>query len=311
MILKDNDIPKSSLVLFGLYKNFELLVDLYELKKFPKILMLTGEKGLGKFTLLSHFLHSIFDKKNYDVKNKIINDKSEFHTQYISNIYPSIIYLSGEIFNNIRIENIRELKSVILKKNIIEKDRFIILDDIELFNINSLNALLKIIEEPTANNYFFLINNKTKPLIKTIFSRSIEIKVLLSEQIKKEIIKSLVKINNQEILIDINLFNLTPGNFLLFNKICGERDIDINGDYLDNLKILFDLYKKNKNINFIKMSVFLTDVYFNNIIKKKKINIEKTIQNKDFVLNNINNFILYNLNQNSLINAINNKLSYG
>ena len=311
MILKDNDIPKSSLVLFGLYKNFELLVDLYELKKFPKILMLTGEKGLGKFTLLSHFLHYIFDKKNYDVKNKTINDKSEFHTQYISNIYPSIIYLSGEIFNNIRIENIRELKSVILKKNIIEKDRFIILDDIELFNINSLNALLKIIEEPTANNYFFLINNKTKPLIKTIFSRSIEIKVLLSEQIKKEIIKSLVKINNQEILIDINLFNLTPGNFLLFNKICGERDIDINGDYLDNLKILFDLYKKNKNINFIKMSVFLTDVYFNNIIKKKKINIEKTIQNKDFVLNNINNFILYNLNQNSLINAINNKLSYG
>lgn len=311
MILKDNDIPKSSLVLFGLYKNFELLVNLYELKKFPKILMLTGEKGLGKFTLLSHFLHYIFDKKNYDVKNKTINDKSEFHTQYISNIYPSIIYLSGEIFNNIRIENIRELKSVILKKNIIEKDRFIILDDIELFNINSLNALLKIIEEPTANNYFFLINNKTKPLIKTIFSRSIEIKVLLSEQIKKEIIKSLVKINNQEILIDINLFNLTPGNFLLFNKICEERDIDINGDYLDNLKILFDLYKKNKNINFIKMSVFLTDVYFNNIIKKKKINIEKTIQNKDFVLNNINNFILYNLNQNSLINAINNKLSYG
>ena len=311
MILKDNDIPKSSLVLFGLHKNFELLVNLYELKKFPKILMLTGEKGLGKFTLLSHFLHYIFDKKNYDVKNKTINDKSEFHTQYISNIYPSIIYLSGEIFNNIRIENIRELKSVILKKNIIEKDRFIILDDIELFNINSLNALLKIIEEPTANNYFFLINNKTKPLIKTIFSRSIEIKVLLSEQIKKEIIKSLVKINNQEILIDMNLFNLTPGNFLLFNKICEERDIDINGDYLDNLKILFDLYKKNKNINFIKMSVFLTDVYFNNIIKKKKINIEKTIQNKDFVLNNINNFILYNLNQNSLINAINNKLSYG
>ena len=311
MILKDNDIPKSSLVLFGLYKNFELLVNLYELKKFPKILMLTGEKGLGKFTLLSHFLHYIFDKKNYDVKNKTINDKSEFHTQYISNIYPSIIYLSGEIFNNIRIENIRELKSVILKKNIIEKDRFIILDDIELFNINSLNALLKIIEEPTANNYFFLINNKTKPLIKTIFSRSIEIKVLLSEQIKKEIIKSLIKINNQEIFIDINLFNLTPGNFLLFNKICEERDIDINGDYLDNLKILFDLYKKNKNINFIKMSVFLTDVYFNDIIKKKKINIEKTIQNKDFVLNNINNFILYNLNQNSLINAINNKLSYG
>ena len=59
------------------------------------------------------------------------------------------------------------------------------------------------------------------------------------------------------------------------------------------------------------MSVFITDVYFNNISKKKEINIEKIIKNKNFVLTNINNFILYNLNQNSLINAINNKLSYG
>ncbi len=311
MILKENNIPKSSLVLFGLDKNFELLINLYKLKKFPKVLMLSGEKGLGKFTLVSHFLHYVFDKKSYNIKNKAIDEQSEFHLQYLSNIYPSIIYLSGQIFNNIKVDNIRELKSVISKKNIIEKDRFIILDDIELFNINSLNALLKTIEEPTVYNHFLLINNKTKPLLKTIFSRSIEVKVLLSEQIKKEITKSLIKKNNQELFINFNRFNLTPGNFLLYNKICGERDIDINGNFLDNLKILFDSYKKSKDINLIKMSVFLTDVYFNNLSEEKETSIERLTSNKDFVLNNINNFILYNLNQNSLINAINNKLSYG
>ena len=31
-----------------------------------------------------------------------------------------------------------------------------------------LNALLKIIEEPSKNNYFILINNKSKPLIETL-----------------------------------------------------------------------------------------------------------------------------------------------
>ena len=35
------------------------------------------------------------------------------------------------------------------------KPRFIIFDDVELFNNNSLNALLKIIEEPSKNNFFY------------------------------------------------------------------------------------------------------------------------------------------------------------
>ena len=61
----------------------------------------------------------------------------------------------------------------------IDKDRFIILDDIELFNLNSLNALLKIIEEPTQKNYFILINNKTRPLLETLKSRALEIKIFL------------------------------------------------------------------------------------------------------------------------------------
>ena len=39
----------------------------------------------------------------------------------------------------------------------INKERFIILDDIELFNKNSLNALLKVIEEPNKEIIFFLL----------------------------------------------------------------------------------------------------------------------------------------------------------
>ena len=57
------------------------------------------------------------------------------------------------------------------------------------------------------------------------------------------------------------------------------------------------------------MTLFLTDYYFKNLKEKKIKSIDQIIANKSFVLNNINKFVTYNLNQNSLINSINSKLS--
>ena len=303
--------PKNSLVLFGLGSKLDFLIKLYNLEKLPRVLMISGKKGVGKFTLVNHFLSYIYDKDNYDLKNKSINNKTQFYKQYLNNVFPNIIYLSGSNFKNIKIEDIRDLKSAILKTSISKKERFIILDDIEIFNINSLNALLKIIEEPSSNNYFVLINNKTKPLIETIYSRSLEIKVLLKNETRIKVIESLIKRNNLEVFIDFNSSNLTPGNFLSFNKIFEENKINVDEDFLKNLETLLNLYKKTKNINLINVILFLTDCYFYNLQEKKIDNIERVIENKSFVINNINKFILYNLNQNSLINAINIKLSNG
>jgi len=303
--------PKKSLVLFGLENKLDFLIKLYNSKKLPRVLMISGKKGIGKFTLINHFLNYIYDKDHYDLKNKSINSQTQFYKQYLNSIFSDIIYLSGDNFKNVKIDDIRDLKSKILKTNISKKERFIILDDIELFNANSLNALLKIIEEPTSKNYFVLINNKTKPLMETIYSRSLEIKILLSNETRIKVIESLIKKNDLEVFIDFNSSNLTPGNFLSFNKICEENKINVDEDFLQNLKILLNSYKKNKNINLINMILFLTDYHFYNLKEKKNDNIEKIIEDKSFVISNINKFIAYNLNQNSLINAISNKLSNG
>ena len=311
MNINEYNDPKNSLVLFGLDSKLDFLIELYNLKKLPKVLMISGKKGVGKFTLINHFLSYIYDKDNYDLKNKSINNETQFYKQYLNNIFPNIIYLSGSNFKNVKIEDIRDLKSTILKTTISKKERFIILDDIELFNTNSLNALLKIIEEPSSNNYFVLINSRTKPLIETIYSRSLEVKVLLTNETRIKVIESLIKKNNLEVFIDFNSSNLTPGNFLSFNKICEENKIDFDKNFLENLKILLNLHKKTKNINLINMILFLTDCHFYNLQEKKIYDIQKIIENKSFVISNINKFIAYNLNQNSLINAINNKLSNG
>jgi DNA polymerase-3 subunit delta' len=311
MNINEYNDPKNSLVLFGLGSKLDFLIKLYNSKKLPKVLMISGKKGVGKFTLINHFLSYIYDKGNYDLKNRSINNQTQFYKQYLNNIFSNIIYLSGDNFKNVKIEDIRDLKSTILKTTISKKERFIILDDIELFNINSLNALLKIIEEPSSNNYFVLINNRTKPLIETIYSRSLEIKILLTNETRIKVIESLIKRNNLEAFIDFNSSNLTPGNFLSFNKVFEENKINVDEDFLKNLEILLNLYKKTKNTNLINVILFLTDCHFYNLQEKKNDNIERVIENKSFVINNINKFIVYNLNQNSLINAINNKLSNG
>ena len=62
-LIHKND-PKKSSALFGLQEEFDFLIDLLNTNKLPKILMLSGKKGSGKFTLINHFLNYIFDKKN-------------------------------------------------------------------------------------------------------------------------------------------------------------------------------------------------------------------------------------------------------
>ena len=148
-------------------------------------------------------------------------------------------------------------------------------------------------------------------MIETIYSRCLEIKLLLTNEMRIKIIESLIKKNNLEVFIDYSSSNISPGNFLSFNKIFEENKINNSESFKENLEKLLNLYKKNKNINLINVILFLTDNYFYNLQEKKIHNIEKIIENKSFVVNNINKFITYNINQNSVINAINNKLLNG
>ncbi len=309
MITNEYINPKNSLVLFGLDGKLDFLINLYITKKFPKVLMISGKKGNGKFTLVNHFLTYVFDRDNYDVKSKTILPNSTIYKQYLNGVFPNIVHLSGDHFKNIKVDDIRNLKSKILKTTMTKKERFIILDDIELFNDNSLNALLKVIEEPSSNNYFILINNQTKPLIKTINSRSLEFKIILDKKQKTQIIDSLIKKNDIKVNFNFDNLDLSPGNFLRFNKICEENEINVNDSFLGNMQLLLNLYKKNKDLNLINLILLLTDIYFYNVKGKNIKSIDKIIEDKFFVVNNINKFLTYNLNQNSLLNAISSKLS--
>ena len=301
---------KNSLILFGLQEEFNFLHKLYLNKRLPRVLMLTGNKGCGKSTLINHFFFSIFDSSSYDYNNYSLLKNSIFLKQYQNDIFSNVIYLKGSDFQSIKVDDVRNLKKIIYKSTIINKDRFIVLDDIELFNQNSLNALLKTIEEPTKNNFFLLINNKSRPLLNTIKSRSLEIKISLNEKQRLEIIENLIKLYAIEIFLDPKTSNLSPGNYIKFNHLCKEYDISLTNQFIENLSLLLNLYKKNKKSLFINFAFFLVDYYFNELNKKNIFKNNKIYEIKNYTIKNLNNFLLYNINQKALINAISSKIDH-
>ena len=301
--------PKNSLSLFCLQDKLNFLISLYKNSILPKVLLLSGDKGSGKSTLINHFLHLIYDDINYKKNNKI-SEISPFYKQFSQDIFSNIIYLKGLDYKNIRIEDIRNLKNKLRQSTVLDRERFIILDDVELFNKNSLNALLKIIEEP-GRNFFILINNKSKPILETIKSRSIEIKIIFNHSEKLMIVNNLIKLFDLKPVLNYENTNLSPGNFIKFDYILSSNNINIIDDYISNLSVLLNLHKKNKDILFLNIAFFLTDYYFKNKYEKDFLNNKNNYEIKKFIFKKLNDYLTLNLNHFSLVNAISNKLIYG
>jgi len=114
--------PINSTYLIEHEKLLNDLIKLYEIKKLPKTLLFSGQKGIGKFTLALHLLNYIFDKDNYDLKRMFINRRSSFSNQIKANICENIIIISNNKKNN-KIDQIRELKLILSKTTLNKKPK--------------------------------------------------------------------------------------------------------------------------------------------------------------------------------------------
>jgi len=310
MIAIDAFNPKKTSKLFGLNRFYDLIKSLHNTKKFPKVLLLSGKKGIGKFTMINHFLNYVFNKSNYNINENSFSKKNKFYTNFIENIHPNIIYLSGTHLKNLGVQDIRNLKTNILKTPIENTKRYIILDDIEVFNLQSLNAILKIIEEPGIYNYFILINNESTKLLETVRSRCIEIKVILNEFERIRIIKSLSEYFQIKIILDFNYLPISPGNFIKFNYFISENKIDINENLMLNINKIVNFYRKEKDEFFVHLIFFIIDYYFKFLNNNNYIN-EKLINDRSFIIKNLRNYFFYNLNHDTLLNSLDISLNNG
>ena len=288
--------------LYGLIKYFLDLSKLSDFGKFPKVLMLSGKKGQGKFTLIHHLMSYIFDKENYNLTEKAIHKSNKLYKNLKDNYNPNLIYHNCA-HKNVKIDDIRNLKVNLQKSSINNLNRYIIFDDVEYLNDNCINALLKTTEEPSAINYFILINNESRKILDTLKSRSIEIKIFMNNNEKADIIKKLISDFNIEEKIELEGITLTPGNYLKFNNFLLEENIEINDKLIVNIEKLLKLSKLKKDVDYLNFAIYLINQHYF-IKSKNKININHYNNNRINIIRKLHESNNLNLNHVNLITEI-------
>ena len=262
--------PINQTKLFGLDKYISELIQLYKNSKLPNKILLSGPKGLGKSTLAFHFINFILSQNedsSYDEINFVINTENHSFKTVINGSNLNFFLIDIDLkHKSINIDQIRDLISQLNKSSLNNKPRFILIDNIEFLNTNSINALLKVLEEPSSNIYFILINNNKK-ILPTLLSRCINFKFSLTNQESKLIASKLLGENINEFINDdlINYY-ISPGNLYNLIKFGIDNDYDLKNLNLD--QFLKKIIKKNhyKNNNLIKYLTFeLIEFYFTKI----------------------------------------------
>ena len=307
---KNINNPFQSIKLISMNKYFNEMVQLYDTGSFPKVLLLSGKKGIGKFTLVFHFLNYIFSKKdnlNYNTEDKIIDVNSNFYNSIINQNCADVIFLQAIEGKNIKIDDVRNLKSTLSSSSLSTNSRFIIIDEVEFLNTNSVNALLKTLEEPSKNNFFILINNQQTDLIATISSRCLQNKIYLNLNDRNKIVDHLIENRKISLLINDDGI-LTPGLLLAYNELFVKYEIFPEDDIFLKVHKLLNAFKKDKDKTLIGLTVFLVDQFFYKLIKKNNSKIDFLLHLKLSIVYKINDFIVYNLNINSVLKSIEFKL---
>ena len=290
--------------LYGLKKYLLELSKLFDIDRFPQVILLSGKKGQGKYTLIHHFMSYIYDKKNYDLKTLTIKDNNKLFNG-ISKNYDSNIFYFNCSDRKVKIEDIRNLREVLQKTTISNSKRFIIFDDVEYLNENCVNALLKTIEEPSSVNYFILINNQNKSILETLKSRSIEVMIFLNNKEKQQIIENITHDHGIEGIINSTNSTLTPGNYLKFNQFVIDEKIDLNDKLVINIVKLLKLSKSKKNIDYLNFAIYLINKYYLNKSKEKP-DISYYNDKRTNIIKKIHEASSLNLNHKNLIVEIEN-----
>ena len=294
--------PSSQLNLFSHKEEFQKLINLYKNNNLPNKILFSGEKGIGKCTLAYHLINYILSSNEdfiYDLDNlKIIPDNKSFKlVQNKSN--PNFILVDiQEEKKNIDISQIRNLILTLNKSSFNTKPRFVLIDNIELLNINAVNALLKILEEPNENINFILINNN-KRILPTLKSRCLNFKIRLTSKQSIEIANKILDNNYNEFLNEdlVNNYS-TPGEILNLIDFANKNDIDlIETNLKDFIKkiIMEKLYKKNNSIKNLIYS--LMEFYFRKNVSVTNI---KLINSYNYFLKKIENTKTFNLDEETL-----------
>ncbi|MAW01271.1 MAG: hypothetical protein CMI81_00045 [Candidatus Pelagibacter sp.] len=210
---------------------FNKFKELYKCNKLPNCIMIETNNLDEIFELTKKLISNLLNtKKNYESKLTFINNSYD------------LFVLDENI--NISIDDIRRLKKFSNYMSL-NKDKFVIINNADLLNDYSSNALLKTLEE-SVNCYFFLIADINNSVLDTIKSRCCVFKFCNYIKIEKEFedieiliekfnkSKNLKNFNNIKYFLIKHFSNYSSNNYLKLRTIF--KILDKAKKYNQNLK---------------------------------------------------------------------------
>ena len=302
---------KSQLNLFGYNKLFNSFITLHKKNKLPNVMLLSGSKGLGKSTFAYHFINYLLSDKeenNYLVENFKINPSNSSYKLIQNNIHPNFFLLENDLTeDNIKIDQVRNLL-IFLHRSTYTKDlKIVFIDNAEFLNVNSSNALLKSLEEPSSNTFFFIIHNDASAIKETIKSRCIQFKFHLNINEKKNIFKKIAQ--NYQLNFNYNdldkfFYFESPGNLLKYLMALKDSNFNILENNLPCILFLIDKYKTKKDSELLNLITLLIENFYNKLSLNDSNNINTYFTNKNKILYLINDMKKFNLDKKNLFITI-------
>jgi len=305
--------PSENTKIYGMNFFFKEIVELYEQKKMPNKILLSGKKGSGKSTLAYHLINYILSKNEeykYNLENLCINEDNKSYKLLQNNSHPNFFLIDLLIEKkNIDVGQIREMISYINKSTFNDSARFVLIDNVENLNKNSINALLKVIEEPNENVFFILINNSEKNILPTLKSRCLTFKINLTFNETLNISNSILEKNVLDFVnFDLLSYYNSPGDIISLFNFAEDKSINLKDHTISsfiNLLIENNYYKKNKPVKVLLIN--LIELFF---LKEYMITNTKTslINFYHKFIKKINNTEKFNLDEESLFLEFKSKL---
>tara|TARA_Y100000590_G_scaffold326482_1_gene370575 strand:- start:318 stop:1292 length:975 start_codon:yes stop_codon:yes gene_type:complete len=300
--------PINQLKLFGYKHYFDSFTKLYKRRKLSNIILLSGQKGIGKATFAFHFINYLLstnENNKYLVDELKINQNNFSYNHVVKGIHPNFFLLQNDVSDeNIKIDQVRNLLKFLSKSTFSENFKIVMIDNAEYLNINSSNALLKTLEEPNNNTFFFIIQNSSSNILDTIKSRCIEFKFFFNLEDKKEILKNIIK----DYDLDFNLEDLadnfyfdSPGNLLNYLILFKNANIDIGKDKPSCIFHLIEKYKSKKDFELLPIISLFIEQYYNDLSINNINNVNHYFADKNKIINEISNMKKFNLDKKNLL----------
>lgn len=315
----DKSIPiKKSinqLKLFGYNDFFNNFIKMKENNSLPNSILLSGSKGIGKSTFAYHFINYVLsnnENDSYLTKENLINNNNYSYKLLSSNVHPNFFLLECQNSEGeIKVDNVRILINFINKSTYSQKFKFILIDSVEKLNVNSSNALLKAIEEPPKNTFFFLIHDDSYKILNTIKSRASTYKLYFNIEAKRNIFINLLKQYEIDIyyndLIDDFYFD-SPGNLIKYISYLDKENVALLKNTLYCINYFIDGYINDKNPEYLPFISVFIEKYYNELSLKKIKNVNNLFFNFSNILKKIHEMKKFNLNKKDIFFDIKNIL---